>query len=100
MQKNLYNLSNPQKEINEHHPKKVLTWVIIVLVIIGAGFLVYKKFGNREYSLDQKIDVLNSMDSGDNTVPKEEKDRVLEELNNQNTNTYTDEQKLDVLNNL
>ena len=101
MQKNLYNLSNPQKEITENNPKKVLTWVLVVLVIVGAGFLVYKKFADKETTIEEKLDVLKNLESGDDGISREQKEEALKNLSSEPTeDTYTEQQKLDALNNL
>lgn len=101
MQKNLYNLKNPQKEISEHDTKKVFKWILIVLVIIAVGFLIYKKFVGRQPSLEEKLDVLNSLQSEDDGVTREEKEKALDEMaTDSSAETYTEQQKLDALNNL
>lgn len=101
MQKNLYNLKNPKKEISEHDSKKVIKWILIVLVVIAVGFLIYKKFVGREPSLEEKLDALNSLQSEDNGVTREEKEKALDEMaSDTSTQTYTEQQKLEALNNL
>lgn len=101
MQKNLYNLTNPQSPLNENHPKRVLIWVIIILIIFGVGFLVYKKYKNKDYTFEQKIDILNSVDSGENPRSNEEKEQILNEFDNPvEDQSYPNDKKLEILNNL
>lgn len=101
MQKNLYNLSNPKKEITEHDPKKVITWTIVVLLIVLGGIFVYKKFINKEPTLEEKMELLNAVQTEKTEVSKEKNIEILESItNNSNQDTYSEEQKLDILNNL
>lgn len=101
MQKNLYNLKNPQKEISEHDTKKILTWIIVLVLVIGGGYLVYKKFINKEPTFEEKMDVLNSLQTEDSEISKEQNIEVLNSIkSNTSEDTYSNEQKLDILNNL
>lgn len=101
MQKNLYNLKNPQKEISDHDTKKVLTWVLVILIIAGISFLIYKKVINREPTFEEKMNTLNSLQTEDGEISKEKNIEVLNSIkSNTGEDTYTEQQKLDILNNL
>lgn len=99
MQNNVPNYFSPNQN-GENHSKNTLIWILIILIILGVGFLVYKKFGQKKYSFEEKIDALNSLDSGENNYSREQKEQILETLQSGQANTYTEEQKLDMLNNL
>ena len=101
MQKNLYNLSNPRKDITEYDSKKVITWIIIVLLIILGGIFVYKYFVNKGPTLEEKMKLLNAVQSEETEVTKEKNTEVLESITKDSKEeSYTEEQKLDILNNL
>lgn len=100
MQKNLYNLSNPKKEITEYDSKKVITWTIVVLLIILGGIFVYKNFINKEPTFEEKMQLLDALQTEETEISKEKNIEVLESITNNTKDPYSEEQKLDILNNL
>ncbi len=84
----------------DHSSRNVFIWILIVLVIFGVGYFVYKKYGKEKYSFEEKMEILDSVGSGQDTITKEEKEKVLEEMNSSKEEVYSEDQKLDILNNL
>jgi len=80
VQTNTPNYFSPNQDGEEHNSKKAIKWIIIILVIVGIGFLIYKNYKPKEPTVEEKLDLMNSLlNTEENSIPKEEKQKMLDE---------------------
>lgn len=88
------------KEVSQNGKQKTGMFFVVALIILGAGFLIYKNFfKQKEYSIEEKLKILNSIEGPKDEISEQEKKEVLDsiEANTKIDQGYSIQQRMDFL---